>query len=327
MSSIGGKRTVRDAAGSLRRLAARWGVRAHAIGRRGVDLALGDSARARAVARFFQARDIAATAARRTVGRPGTVRLTWTSADAVRRVGDLLPPLLAPAPQALLFDLDGTLVDVTGSYEEAIVRTVASFLAPRRPPSRARVLAVKRSPAANDDVDAVLMALARLGRRPPRAEVERRFDALYLGTAGRPGLVRTERWLISLGALRHLAAWVPLAIVTGRPRLHADLAFTRRCLRACFSAVVTVDDAPGKKPDPAPLRVALRHVGVRHAWMIGDAPADLLAARRAGVPAIGITEGRAAHEALLRRYRPLGLLTRADEMVDVMRVRTAVENG
>jgi phosphoglycolate phosphatase-like HAD superfamily hydrolase len=61
--------------------------------------------------------------------------------------------------------------------------------------------------------------------------------------------------------------------------------------------------------------------------MIGDAPADLLAARRAGVPAIGITEGRAAHEALLRRYRPLGLLTRADEMVDVMRVRTAVENG
>ncbi len=292
-----------------------------------MDLELADPARALATARFFRARGIAATAARRTVPHPGMVRLTWSSEDAARRVANALPLLLAPAPQALLFDLDGTLVDVTGSYEESIVRTVASFLAPRRPPSRAEVLAVKRSPAANDDVDAVLMALARLGRRPPRAEVERRFDELYLGGAGGPGLVRTERWLVSLRALRRLAGSVPLAIVTGRPREHADLALARTGVRDCFTAVVTVDDAPGKKPDPAPVRAALRLVGVRHGWMIGDAPADLLAARRAGIPAVGITDGRADHEALLRRYRPLGLLARADEMTDVMRVRAASGDG
>jgi len=49
-----------------------------------------------------------------------------------------------------------------------------------------------------------------------------------------------------------------------------------------FSTVVTMEDAPSK-PDPEPVRLAISRLGARHAWMVGDTPDDLRAARAAGV--------------------------------------------
>ena len=54
-----------------------------------------------------------------------------------------------------------------------------------------------------------------------------------------------------------------------------------------FGVVVCLEDAP-IKPDPAPVRLALERLGVAHAWMIGDTPDDVRAARDAGVVPIGV---------------------------------------
>ena len=48
-----------------------------------------------------------------------------------------------------------------------------------------------------------------------------------------------------------------------------------------------MDDAP-LKPDPAPVHLALTRLGVAAAWMIGDTPDDIRAARAAGVVPIGV---------------------------------------
>jgi phosphoglycolate phosphatase-like HAD superfamily hydrolase len=48
-----------------------------------------------------------------------------------------------------------------------------------------------------------------------------------------------------------------------------------------------MEDA-ASKPDPAPVRLALDRLGVSTAWMVGDTPDDLDAARRAGVLPIGV---------------------------------------
>ena len=48
-----------------------------------------------------------------------------------------------------------------------------------------------------------------------------------------------------------------------------------------------MEDAPSK-PDPAPVRLALERLGARHAWMVGDTPDDLRAARAAGVLPVGV---------------------------------------
>ncbi len=49
-----------------------------------------------------------------------------------------------------------------------------------------------------------------------------------------------------------------------------------------------MEDAP-LKPDPAPRsRLALARLGVTRAWMIGDTPDDVRAARAAGVVPLGV---------------------------------------
>ena len=54
-----------------------------------------------------------------------------------------------------------------------------------------------------------------------------------------------------------------------------------------FSAVVVMEDARSK-PDPEPVRVALDRLDVENAWMIGDTPDDVRAARAAGVLPVGV---------------------------------------
>jgi phosphoglycolate phosphatase-like HAD superfamily hydrolase len=56
---------------------------------------------------------------------------------------------------------------------------------------------------------------------------------------------------------------------------------------AAFGGRVAADDAP-LKPDPAPVRAALRALGVERAWMLGDTPDDARAARAAGVLPVGV---------------------------------------
>jgi histidinol-phosphate aminotransferase len=75
-------------------------------------------------------------------------------------------------------------------------------------------------------------------------------------------------------------------VVTGRPRSDAERFLSRHGVADCFAAVVTMEDAP-LKPDPAPVRLALERLGMSHAWMLGDTPDDLWAARGAGVLPIG----------------------------------------
>ncbi len=64
--------------------------------------------------------------------------------------------------------------------------------------------------------------------------------------------------------------------------------------------LVTADDVPRGKPDPAGYRAAAARLGAppRAAVVIEDAPAGIEAARRAGLLAIGVTTTLAA-DALL----------------------------
>ena len=57
-----------------------------------------------------------------------------------------------------------------------------------------------------------------------------------------------------------------------------------------FQACVCSEDAPRRKPDPAPLRLALRQLRAKpaEAIYVGDSPQDMQMARRAGVRAIGV---------------------------------------
>jgi len=82
-----------------------------------------------------------------------------------------------------------------------------------------------------------------------------------------------------------------------------------------FSARVFSEDSPRKKPNPAPLQIALRRLGAKpqECVYVGDTPEDIEMARRAGMRSIGVlgpfpTAGRirsAEPDLLLRSIRDL----------------------
>jgi len=201
-------------------------------------------------------------------------------------------------PDALLFDVDDTLVDTAPSYRRAAVMTAEAYGVRV---TLDDVSAAKAAGDANDDWLLTQRLIVARGGAAEYGEVKRVFEELYQGTASRRGLKHDETLLVSPAALERWSSRFALGIVTGRPRVDALELLDRYGLRAAFSAVVTFDDGP-LKPDPAPIRLALARLGKENAWMIGDTPDDVRAARAAGIPAIGVVakadEPRRARDAL-----------------------------
>lgn len=187
-------------------------------------------------------------------------------------------------PEALVFDLDGVIADESVSYRQTIVDTAAAFGLTL---SLGDVAAAKAAGNANNDWELTRRLLAEAGTEVDLAEVTNRFEAIYQGTDAAPGLRRHERRLVEPGVLHALAERLPLAVVTGRPRRDALRFLSEHEIDGCFQTVVTMEDAPAK-PDPAPVRLALHRLGTGHAWMVGDTPDDIRAARAAAVLPIGI---------------------------------------
>ena len=218
---------------------------------------------------------------RRFPGRPGledAIRLGCPGDEArtARVVAGLRATL---APDALLLDMDGVLVDVRDSYRSAIVQAAAQFGVTV---SSDDIAEAKAAGEANNDWVLTRLLLARAGVDADLDAVTAAFEA-----AMDAGLWRREKLLVARATLDALAQRLPLGLVTGRPRADADRAIEQFGLQGLFSAVVCMEDAPAK-PDPRPVQLALERLGARSAWMVGDTPDDLWAARRAGVVPIAV---------------------------------------
>ncbi|MHA1568914.1 MAG: aminotransferase class I/II-fold pyridoxal phosphate-dependent enzyme [Alphaproteobacteria bacterium] len=122
-------------------------------------------------------------------------------------------------PQALLFDMDGVLADVSQSYRAAIAATAESYGVSV---TTDEISAAKAEAGANDDWLVTQRLLARHGVEADLAEVTARFEKLYQGTPEQAGLREKETLLIDHDLLRRLAERIPLGVVTGRPRADAE---------------------------------------------------------------------------------------------------------
>ena len=190
----------------------------------------------------------------------------------------------ALAPEAILFDLDGVLADVSRSYGAAIIATAQEYGVRIE---TSDIDNAKARGGANDDWDLTRRLLEERGVRAPLAEVTERFERLYQGSGDGNGLRETETALVEPKVLRAWGDRFRLGVVTGRPREDALRFLERFDLLNAFEVLVCREDAP-LKPDPSPVRLALQKLDVKRAWMLGDTRDDLDAARGAGVIPIGV---------------------------------------
>lgn len=188
---------------------------------------------------------------------------------------------------AVLFDMDGVLVDVSRSYREAARRTAERYLGIPIDPDI--IQGYKDRGGFNNDWDLVDRLLRDRGKVVGRERLVGVFQDLYLGHDG-DGLMRFETWLPDPGLLDTLRESRRIGIVTGRPRHDAELALARFAAADLFDAIVTMDDLPAgkQKPHPAGIWKAMRRLGEHEAVYLGDGVDDMAAAARAGVRAVGV---------------------------------------
>ncbi len=190
---------------------------------------------------------------------------------------------------ALLFDMDGVLVDVSRSFR-SVIREVVGALG-GGPVGSADIQALKQEGGFNDDIKLSGELLRRRGVQVELERVRRLFDELYQGSADRPGAWREEMWLLPADVLVRLSRGRRLGVVTGRTRDEVEIVrgLDGQALDA-FECVITQDDLPeGRgKPRPDGILAALEALGASRGAYVGDAVDDMRAARAAGLRAIGV---------------------------------------
>lgn len=138
--------------------------------------------------------------------------------------------------------------------------------------------------------------------------------ALLLDLDGVLADLEGRKALATVAEVEALAALAPLGVVTSCPRRLAESVLQRHGFAPHVKALVTSEDGPGK-PDPAPVRLALQRLGVRSAWMLGDNPSDLEAARGAGVVPLAIAPRGIGAESHAERLRACGAVRLVEGLV------------
>ncbi len=189
--------------------------------------------------------------------------------------------------KALLFDMDGVLVDVSRSYRWAIQECVQRLSGGNV--SLRRIQEYKNRGGWNDDWALTRRIIEEMGGCADMDRVIEIFQEIYIGDHFN-GLIRREKWLLEYTEVALLAERYPLGIVTGRPRAEAAYTQARFKMEPYFQVCVTRDDLPkGRgKPDPCGLKKALSRLGCCSGYYVGDSVDDMKAAVGAGLDPIGV---------------------------------------
>jgi phosphoglycolate phosphatase len=197
-------------------------------------------------------------------------------------------------PDALIFDLDGTLIDSAADLAVTLNLLLSEHQRPAVTLEAVRTMigdgvgrlvqrgfAATGTPAAAKDQPALTRRFLELYTDPTRDHVARPY----------PGVLET--------LLQFAAQGLPMGVCTNKAQVATEMVLHEAGLSRFFRCVVGHDRAPAPKPDPSHVGAvysALGHPG--SAIMIGDSRNDLLAGRGFGLKVVLVTYGYGSPEAL-----------------------------
>jgi len=214
--------------------------------------------------------------------------------------------------RTVVFDLDGTLADTS---RDLIAAANACFRAMGEGDLLDPV--ADAGTALRGGKAMLTLGLQRLGRVDDAAEVERQYPLLL---EAYEGAIDTHTVLYP-GAMEAVALLADsdyrVAICTNKPERLAKLLLERLGVGAAFGAMIGADTLPVRKPDPEPLREAVRRAGglPERALLVGDTVTDRETSRAAGVPSVLVTfgpEGKA-----VAKLEPEAMIGHFDELPGV----------
>ena len=188
---------------------------------------------------------------------------------------------------ALLFDLDGTLIDsapdICASVNKALesvgrepisLANIKSLVGSPAPILIEKVLEITGQPGSKEDIDFLLSGFLQVYRQNPS-------EHTVVFPGAREALERFEK------------AGIQLGICTNKPEATCFPVLDALDLRRYFATVVCGDTLEYCKPDPRHVFHALDEMGADHndAAFIGDSEADIQAAKNAHLPSVLVTFG------------------------------------
>jgi HAD superfamily hydrolase (TIGR01509 family) len=185
--------------------------------------------------------------------------------------------------QAVIFDVDGTLVDSNDAHAQAWVQAIAD--------SGRRVEFSRVRPLIGMGGDKIIPELTGLSADSPEGEAigDKRGEIFKRDFLPRLQPTRGARELLEW--LRDDRKTLVVASSAQEDELHAllEIAGASHLMESTTSS----DDAERSKPDPDIVAAALKQTGRRaaEAVMVGDTPYDVEAALRAGIDIIGMRCG------------------------------------
>ena len=198
--------------------------------------------------------------------------------------------------EAVLFDLDGTLMDT----DDLAVASLARYLTPLsvffsiNPTALARRLVMWAETPGN----ALMTFFDAIGLDDnvfAIGDTLRRWRGLY-APPDLPLIPGTD------ATLHELSRRYRMAIVTTRGRRDAEAFLAQHSLAHLFELVVTRESTHRLKPHPEPIRFAAKKLGVspRRCALVGDTATDVRSARAAGAWAVAILSGFGERDELER---------------------------
>ena len=220
--------------------------------------------------------------------------------------------------RAVVFDLDGTLVDTAPDLMLATNHVLESL--GRRPITMAEV----RAFVGHGARALVTRGLTATGGLPEGYDVEpdyKRFVDYYArniahGSQPFPGLVKLLDRLKAEG--------FGLAVCTNKLEGLSVQLLDALSLSPYFGAVVGPDTIGVAKPDPRPFHEAVSRLGLNapRAIMVGDSETDILTARNAGVPVLGVPFGYTPRP--VEEFGPDRMISHFDEAYEAIQALFAM---
>lgn len=183
---------------------------------------------------------------------------------------------------ALVFDLDGTLIDSAPDIHAACARMLADYGHAPLPPERIQAFVGNGAPRLVERV------MAAVGESAGHGDWLARFLAHY---AADPATLTRPYPGVPEALERLAAAGHALGLCTNKPEAPAREILRLLGLDHHFSVVIGGDSTPATKPDPLPLARAFEALPALPRLFIGDSEVDAATARALPVTFALFTEG------------------------------------
>ena len=177
---------------------------------------------------------------------------------------------------AILFDLDGTLLDTLGDLTDATNHTLRHFGRPERTPEEMRRI------IGNGVRNLMIRAF---GEEPENLEEILTFYRAYYDTHS---TVKTAPYPGVVEALEELRKEYPVAIVSNKPH-----AVVEELCAHFFPGIYALGEDPAvpKKPAPDMVRLALQKLGADRCVYVGDTEVDVQTAQNVGAGCLCVLWG------------------------------------